>query len=462
VAIGDLGTVTVGLDANFSRKLVREMVLDIVVVVVVALCLTLEVLSFLSVASGASGDPLRNCRGIRAPAFLFFLSEELTRPFLPNFAGSLAPNVEAIPQHIVIGLPIVAFMLVVALTQPWLGAISQRIGNRRLLLFGTIPAIAGFMICALATDIYLFVAARMICALGYAAIFVSAQGHILHNTDESSRSAGFALLVGAIMVATICGPSVGGILADNIGARATFGVAAVVAALAIPLMTRLAGSTPGQARDSSGAVRLSDLLQLARNRRFLALCVNAAIPAKILLTGYCFFLLPLYIVSIGSTQAMAGRLLMVYATFMVLLVPIASRCADRFRAWTGFILAGLLVSALGGLLAIGLADFGLSVGLVSALGIGQAMSITAQSTLVSAVAAEEIALLGSGYVYGIYRLIERMGNAAGPLLAGSLLAMFGFKAAFVCLGVLTLLSALTFHVLVARPREGRRTRMAVA
>ena len=58
----------------------------------------------------------------------------------------------------------------------------------------------------------------------------------------------------------------------------------------------------------------------------------AAMPAKIILTGVCFYLVPLYIVSIGNTRAMAGRLLMIYAVVMVLLVPLAaglSSATDR-------------------------------------------------------------------------------------------------------------------------------------
>lgn len=460
VPIAAGGSVRVGLDGAFAAGLVKEMSLDILVVLVVALCFTLEVLAFLPVAAGRSDDPLARSRDVRAPAFLFFLSEELSRPFLPGFVSSLSGQVDAGLQNIVIGLPIMVFMLVVAVSQPWLGALSQRFGNRRLLLGGALAAIAGFLLCAMATSIYLFILARMVCALGYAAIFVAAQGHILENTEESSRSAGFALFVGAIMVATICGPSIGGILADNIGARATFMVAAGVAALAVPLMLRLPGGRGRAQQEGGRRVRLADAFHLFRNRRFLALCVSAAIPAKILLTGCCFFLLPLYVISIGSTQTMAGRMLMVYAVFMVLMMPLAARYADRLNARSGFILAGLLISALGGLLALGVDGFWLGAGMVVALGLGQSLSITAQSTLVSRVAAREIQVLGDGYVYGVYRLLERLGNASGPLLAGVLLTLFGFRVTFVCMGLLALLAGAVFYWVIVRPGAGGAAEVA--
>ena len=64
-------------------------------------------------------------------------------------------------------------------------------------------------------------------------VFVSAQGYILDQSTPRDRAKSFALFIGAIMVATVCGPSIGGILADNIGFRWSFGVAATLAALSI-------------------------------------------------------------------------------------------------------------------------------------------------------------------------------------------------------------------------------------
>ena len=50
------------------------------------------------------------------------------------------------------------------------------------------------------------------CALGYAMVFVAAQGYVLDRTGHDNRAQGFALFIGAIMVATVCGPSIGGIV----------------------------------------------------------------------------------------------------------------------------------------------------------------------------------------------------------------------------------------------------------
>ena len=156
---------------------------------------------------------------IRAPLFVFILAEELTRSFLPGYINQLLVPIPGLSPQIVIGLPIVLFMLIVALGQPYLGSWSEKTGRRRTMLIGATIATVGFVATALANNLYDLLLWRSLCALGYGMVFVSAQGYILDNSTPRDRAKGFALFIGAIMVATVCGPAIGGILADNIGFR---------------------------------------------------------------------------------------------------------------------------------------------------------------------------------------------------------------------------------------------------
>ena len=73
---------------------------------------------------------------------------------------------------------------------------------------------------------------------------------------------------------------------------------------------------------------------------------DALKPAKIILTGVCFYLVPLYIVSIGNTSAMAGRMLMVYAVMMVLIVPLSASLSDATLRRDRYVSIGLVISGL--------------------------------------------------------------------------------------------------------------------
>jgi len=382
---------------------------------------------------------------VRAPLFAFILAEELTRSFLPGYVKSLLVPVPGLPPEIVVGLPIVLFMLIVALGQPHLGALSERIGHRTAMLTGACIAVAGFVASAFAGSVLDLLIWRSLCAVGYGLVFVAAQGLVLAYTTSTSRARGFAMFVGAIMVATVCGPSIGGILADNVGERATFIVSALLALasiLAIRLLPELPTRQPSARQ--TGAPRFVEILSLLVKRRFVTLTGLAAIPAKIMLTGVCFYLMPLYVVTSGESQAMAGRILMAYAVVMVLVAPLASALAHSRSNREWLVGAGLLVSGLGGMLLLVSGDVGWVLAAVVVIGLGQSLSITAQSALVSDHCEREIAQMGDHTVYGVYRLLERLGNAVGPLIAGSLVIAIGYQKSFVAIGALVLACGVLF------------------
>ena len=401
-------------------------------------------LKFGSAPKSGDSDEM-NLNRIRAPLFAFILAEELTRSYLPSYVNQLLVTVPGISPQVVIGLPIMLFMLIVALGQPYLGGWSERVGRRRAMLVGAGIATVGFVATSLAYNLYDLLLWRSLCALGYAMVFVAAQGYVLDRTGQQNRAQGFALFIGAIMVATVCGPSIGGILADNIGFRAAFGVSAVMSFLSILAILRLPAVEvrPPSTRPSR-APRMREIMALVVNRRFMTLTGLAAMPAKIILTGVCFYLVPLYIVSLGNTSAMAGRMLMVYAVMMVLIVPLSARLSDSSMRRDRYVSVGLIISGVSGLLLLLSDSFLVLFGVVFLLGLGQALSIAAQSALVAEHCQEEIRIFGHDAVYGVYRLLERLGNAMGPLIASILVVFWGYQGAFVAISAFVLVCGIAF------------------
>ena len=399
-------------------------------------------------ASKDSETDEMNLNRIRAPLFAFILAEEMTRSYLPTYVNQLLVPIPGLSPQVVIGLPIMLFMLIVALGQPYLGSWSERVGRRRAMLIGASIATVGFAATSLAINLYDLLLWRSLCAFGYAMVFVAAQGYVLDRTGHDNRAQGFALFIGAIMVATVCGPSIGGILADNIGFRASFGVSAVMALtslLAIARLPTVEVRTPTSQRPSRGP-RMREVVALLLNKRFMTLTGLAAIPAKVILTGVCFYLVPLYIVSIGNTSAMAGRMLMVYAVMMVLIVPLSASLSDASMRRDRYVSVGLIISGLSGMLLLVSDSFLVLFGVVFLLGLGQALSIAAQSALVAEHCQEEIRIYGSDAVYGVYRLLERLGNALGPLIASILVIFWGYQGAFIAISAMVLVCGIAFTI----------------
>eukprot|EP01032_Pedospumella_encystans_P012647 gene12647-14619_t len=168
---------------------------------------------------------------VRVLSFLFMFAEMLSRPFLPVYAASLPSGAVAGPLHA--SLPVTAFLLGVALTMPFAGHWSDRLGRRSSYVAGALTVMAGLAVTGLVPDYYALVGARAVTGVGYAIMFMACQGYVFDHTDGSNRGKGMALFVGAIMVAEICAPAVGGILADRIGYRMVFLLGAAVALLVL-------------------------------------------------------------------------------------------------------------------------------------------------------------------------------------------------------------------------------------
>ncbi len=392
---------------------------------------------------------------VRAPLFTFILAEELTRAFLPGYVKDLIVTVPWLSPEILVGLPIVLFMLIVALGQPFMGVFAARVGSRKAMMVGAAIAAVGLLASAMAASVVDLLLWRSLCAVGYGIVFVAAQAHVLEYSSVKNRARSFAVFIGAIMVATVCGPSIGGILADNIGERPTFIVAAF---LALSSMYTI-GLMPNKQATAfeSAAPRMptwQEISSLLFNARFMTVTGLAAMPAKMLLTGMCFYLMPLYLLSIGSTPTVAGRVLMVYGVVMVIAMPLAAVLATSRQRMETLVALGLTLSGFGGLalwFGAGQLHVYLAVLLVA---MGQSMSIAAQSALVREHCDREVQVMGEAAVYGVYRLLERLGNTLGPIVAALLVQAVGYRFSFVYAGLAVLACGVSFFLITRMKRFG--------
>jgi predicted MFS family arabinose efflux permease len=389
-------------------------------------------------------EPPLRVFAVRAPLFLFFFAEEMTRPFLPTFIGEVAGTIPGLSREMVISLPIVLFMLIVAGLQPWLNGLTERIGRGRALRLGATAAVAGFVGTAVAADLWQILAFRSLTAVGYAAVFVSAQGYIIDNTGGLNRARGLALLVTSIMVAALCGPLIGGIFADRIGIRLTFVVSAALSLTAV-MTARLALADDGPTR-SERLVNVSfrDVMRVVLRPTMGLLLIGCAFPAKLILAALVFFMVPLVLSDEGFDQAAIGRVLMLYALAMLVFVPFVSRISQVQNRRPALVVVGGLVAATAVVHPFLWPEPWGAAAAVLQLGIAQALSITPQSALVGDIGRRVAPEISEGTLYGVFRVIERAGNAVGPLLAAWLLGGFGQAPTLVVLGVVVAVGALLF------------------
>ena len=405
-------------------------------------------------SGGAELRP-RNAMQIRVPLFLFMFAEELPRSFLPLFIARLSPTDSAISHELLFGLPITLFMLAGMIVVPLGGGLADRYGARRVFLAGVLPATIGYVGTFLAQNYIELVGWRILSGVGYGLIFIAAQAWVADNTDARNRAQGMSVFVGGVFAATICGPSIGGIFADRIGFEATFLISAALATISGLLVYAMLDRTVRGRTMHRSAFGGQEWRALISDGRLFAVTVLAAIPGKLILAGFLFYLVPLYLSELGSRQSVIGWMIMLYGVSTLVCMPFAARFADRSGHHATVVAVGGVLAGLGCLASLSVATVGGPTNAVMiailALGFGHALSLTSQIAIVQEVASHHGGL-GQASVIGAYRLVERAGMVLGPIVAGALAAAFGYQGAIVGIGVIVLASIALYMLVMALSR----------
>ena len=409
----------------------------------------------------------RNAMQIRVPLFLFMFAEELPRSFLPLFIARYSPTDAVISDELLFGLPITLFMLAGMLVVPLGGGLADRFGARRVFLAGIVPATIGYAGTFLAQGYYDLVGWRVLSGVGYGLIFIAAQAWVADNSDARHRAQGMTVFVGGVFAATICGPSIGGILAGRIGFEATFLVSAglaVASGLIVYLM--LEGVGKGRNPRRGGLLEGGQWRALVSDGRLFAVTVLAAVPGKLILSGFLFYLVPLYLSELGNRPAVIGWMIMLYGVSTIICMPIASRLADRSGRHAAVVAAGGALAGLGCLASLfegGVGGASNAVGIaILALGVGHALSLTSQLAIVQEAAERHPDGLGQASAISAYRLVERAGMILGPIVAAMFASVFGYQGAIVGIGAIVLVSIVLYMLMMSLSSPSRLQRSEVA
>ena len=387
----------------------------------------------------------RSPMDVRIPLFLFMLAQEISRPFLPLFFDELYAPILGLSRDVTIGLPITAFMTMVLVSIPIAGALSDRIAPRGMFVAGIVPSVVGHVGTAFATSLVQGIMWWTIAGLGYGIIFISAQAYVAQHTEQTSRATGMAGFLGAVFAAFVCGPAIGGMLADRLGYQDTLLVAAALAA--VSAAAALVTIDPGGVRRLDGPRGgMRGWLRLLAHREFLIVTVLSALPSKLVLGGLFFYLVPRYLAELGNVQSNVGRVMMAYGIACVLVTPLVARRLDRVRRPRVLMVAGGCVIGVGCALPALTDATGLVLAAVAVMGAGHAMVTVPQLAVIQEIAqdASRELGLGPGAIVGMFRTLERVGTAAGAMLVGAAVAALTYGDAMLAVGALVLICTVLY------------------
>jgi MFS family permease len=352
---------------------------------------------------------------------------------LPIYVARLPAHWFGIPETVRVGLLISLYGLVSTAFQPLMGALSDRLGQRKLLIqVGLVlmaAATLGFILARHFTDLFLL---RAVQGIAVGITVPAAMALMAMITVKETRGGSMGVYSTMRMIGFAIGPLIGGVVYEHVGFNAAFAVGAGFILLGALLVQVWVRDVHVAARASAGGrfrvfdrellsagilgagfitfVMASDFSMLAAlenefNARLNQTAIGFSIAFSALMVSRLLFQIPLGRVSdrIGRRPLIvAGLLLMAPATALLGLAASTAQLTG-LRLVQGLASAGIAAPA-----------FALVADLSRTGGEGRQMSI-----------------LTMGFGFGL---------AVGPLAAGVLAVIF-FELPFLVAGAVTLIAA---------------------
>ena len=455
----EAGLLKVSLDLQVLAERKRQLAIEFITLLLVGALLSYEVLRAINVSLSASqgAGALGHLGNLRLPLFLFFLSSELPRTFLPIWAGDLASSplpavlqgsfldawsapLASIPATVLASIPIAAFLLAGVLASPYAGNFSARWGPRQLLLTGTALAFGANLIGLFTDSLLMLFIARFVAGVSFG--FVSVAAFDIIGRQGGSRAAGMALYLTAYVAAGICGAGLGALIVDRAGIPVVFVlglVATVLSALTLRGITPIAPNPDYMTQPLLKAIGV-----LFSRNRFVRLIVLITLPMQIVQQGLLFYWVPLALSALGEHPSFIGLTMMGYFLMVLLLNGPLAGIADRTGRHAGIIVGGLALAGFA-IMLNGLTYNPVVIAMANLLiGVAWALGFPSQGAMALRISQTELAGVDPAVTIGVYRAIERLGAMLAPMLVAVLIVWLGYAHSALLMGAVMLTCALSY------------------
>ncbi len=332
---------------------------------------------------------------------------------LPVFSVH-APELTGGDNLTLVGLAIGAYGLTQACLQIAYGAASDRFGRKPVIVFGLLLFVAGSVVAALAESIYVVIAGRVLQGAGAISAAVTALAADL--TRDQHRTKVMAMIGSSIGLVFAFSMVAAPLLYEGIGMSGIFWLTAVLAALAIVVVTRVVPAAPQVPRANGGSFR--DVLRDGQLMR-----LNVGVFVLHIIQTAMWVLVPAALVAGGGLplaehwKVYLPAVLLSFAV-MVPAVIVAERRGRMKAVFNGAIVLLVIVQA-------GLAAGGNSV---MQLAVWLTLFFVAFNVL-EAVLPSWISKIAPPYAkgtaLGVYNTLQSAGVSLGGMLGGWIAQHFG-------------------------------------
>ena len=338
-------------------------------------------------------------------------------PLVPLMAHDLGAS------PAVIGVIVGAFGLLSFFLAIPVGGFTDRVGVKRALALGVLCNIVSALLLLRAGHVLTLMASQVAGGLGFQLHIVASQGFIASLDSPLQRESQFGYLTFSAALGQSLGPVLGGVIASRFGYHGAFLAVLLVATLGLMIMGF---------RETRGP-RASGPYSLRRDLRHASVLLsNSGMLALLAVTFVVIFtvslrtsFLPVLLLERGSSEALVGLLISLFAGISTLIRPFTGRLLQRFSR-RGMLALAILAVALGvGFIPMLSSVFTVALALC-AFGLGFGLTQPISMVMVADLADPR----HSGLSMGIRFMAITLANILGPVLLGFVVEGFGLNAAF--------------------------------
>ena len=375
---------------------------------------------------------------------LHFTRHGIIFPFIPLLSEKMGAGPTTI------GFIVGAFSLIAVFLSIPIGGLVDRLGVKRLLIFGVICNIVNAVILLHTDTVVKLIIAQLIAGLAFLLHVVASQAFISRLPDASQRERGFGWLSFGGAAGLSAGPILGGILVDRFDYQFAFWAVLVLSSGGLVLLglkntgdTNPAKSTYSPLQDARRASAM------ARDPKvmLILLFTFAIIFAASLRSSF----LPLLLRAEGLTEFTVGLLISVFAIMATSIRLIFGKLLNIFN-----LKKILAYSMLAIILAVGLIPSTSSVAgftiLISIFGLGFGMTQPLSMVMISDLTNPT----QSGLAMGLRFSSIMLAGLISPIILGFIIETIGLSPAFYAAAVVVVLAGIRMFLIRPDLIPGRR------
>jgi DHA1 family multidrug resistance protein-like MFS transporter len=352
--------------------------------------------------------------------FAIMMGMSLPASFLPILAEGLDPS------GVLVGLVVSAWFFSRIFLELPAGLISDRIGRRRLLIFGIALSCLGPILCSQANNIWLLIIGRGVWGMGTAFYFMNNTTLLMDILPSNIRGRALGLFQGIEFVGSFIGAPIGAFLSIYMSFNQVFYFTLLLTVISLVIAWRSGGMKSVErevVRKKQPSLR--EVMKTLGDRGILIVCLSTTLR-MLIMQGIFQTVFQLYL-NLGLTFAVSaiGLILSARIAGQIISLISAGILSDKVGRipvlFVGFVVCGVI------LFAFTLTNsYPLLLVLGFVEGLGEGFGLTTLIALLTDIAPPSV----RGGAVGLFRTFQDIGGFAGPILFMVLYNGFGPLAAF--------------------------------